>query len=223
MHHASPDEHEHDDLDHEPSREIGEQGHGHAWALNAGEVAESVGSSSTPHVSLFSPGMPTILSEESDNLATESTRVHVGSSSSSNSSRPLATLASVANMTKRTSRMKVSDEQTPIVQLHTKIPPAQKDADDPTTPVDHKRSKDTRGREYTTLTTLSRLFAGESTMPNSRTPSYNQAAGPLYLRGSPHACVASRLHANFAQLQMNPFPFPTTSTLAASSRDGTQI
>ncbi|KAF2638667.1 hypothetical protein P280DRAFT_369380, partial [Massarina eburnea CBS 473.64] len=100
------------------------------------------------------------------------------------SSRPLATLSNVASM-KRNSRLKVSDEQpSPIAQFTPTIPSAQKDADDPTTPPDSRRSRESHGRDYTTLTTLSRLFAGDATMMNSRTPSYSQATGPLYMRAS---------------------------------------
>ncbi|KAF2260662.1 hypothetical protein CC78DRAFT_472290 [Lojkania enalia] len=90
-------------------------------------------------------------------------------------------------MTRRAARLKVSDEQPPIApQYSAQIPRAQKDVDDPTTPLD-RRNQDARGREYTTLTTLSRLFAGDTTIANSRAPSYSQAAGPLYLRASSEA------------------------------------
>jgi hypothetical protein len=70
------------------------------------------------------------------------------------------------------------------VQFSTQIPSAQKATDDPTTPPDSKPTRDSRGREYTTLTTLSRLFAGNDTMPVSRAPSYTHGSGPLYMRGN---------------------------------------
>ncbi|KAF2472536.1 uncharacterized protein BDR25DRAFT_220715 [Lindgomyces ingoldianus] len=112
---------------------------------------------------------------------------------SPNSSRPLAVLASSSAMMKRTARLKVLDEQpTTAAQINTGIERAQKDADDPTTPVDSKKST-ARGRDYTTLT-LSRLFAGDATLPSSRTPSYNQAAGPLYLRSSEAVSLPDHLY-----------------------------
>lgn len=174
--------------------------HGHShnstWDADLADEApnDDAGSSAAPHASLFSPGVPAALPEEgSSRLIADGTRARVsGSSSLSTSSRPLAVLASASNMTRRTARLTVSDEQ-PIAQLSTQIPSAQKDVDDPTTPVDSQRSKETRGREYTTLTTLNRLFAGDTTMPASRTPSYNHATGPLYMRGTfarlPHLLI----------------------------------
>ncbi|KAF2795078.1 hypothetical protein K505DRAFT_205910, partial [Melanomma pulvis-pyrius CBS 109.77] len=96
------------------------------------------------------------------------------------SSRPLASLASVSAMTKHAARLKVSDKQPPIAQFNTQIPQAQKDADDPSTPVDSSSSVDPRAGSYQTLTAL--FSAGD--MPSSRTPSYHQASGPLYLRAS---------------------------------------
>jgi hypothetical protein len=142
------------------------------WSPIADVHTDSHGARPSSPVSLFSP-----------NVVTDPTApARAGSSTSpSNSSRPLATLSGVANM-KRTARLKVSDQQpSPIVQFSARIPSAQKDADDPTTPPDSRRN--TWGRDYSALTTLSRLFAGDGTMPNSRTPSYNQASGPLYMRG----------------------------------------
>ncbi|KAF2870052.1 hypothetical protein BDV95DRAFT_574958 [Massariosphaeria phaeospora] len=164
--HTPADEHEGDAPD--PTSSLGS-----AWTLPS--ESDPDGAASNPHVSLFSSGLGS---------TTSSTHVHVGSSLSSNSSRPLSTLSGVSSMTKRTARLTVSDEQPPSVRFNTQLPSAQKATDDPTTPVDNRRRNDTRGREHTTSTTLSRLFAGDSTMPNSRTPSYNHATGPLYLRAS---------------------------------------
>lgn len=177
-HQAANDDHEERHLNHAPGHQISDQGHVSSWTLvpDAGSA-----DASPPHVSLFSPQMrPESPIERAPNV----TPAHVGGSSSSNSSRPLATLAGAAAM-KRNARRQVLDAQPPpIVQFSSQIPSAQKDADDPTTPPDSSNSREnTRGREYTTLTTLSRLFAGDGTMPSSRTPSYNQASGPLYMRG----------------------------------------
>jgi len=180
-HQAADDDHEERHRHHAPVRHLSEAG-GHVSSWTLVPDAEDSTDSSPPRVSLFSPQMR---SESPVERVPNVTPVHAGSSASpSNSSRPLATLASVASM-KRNARLKVLDAQPPpIAQFSSQIPSAQKDADDPTTPPDSNNSREnTRGREYTTLTTLSRLFAGDGTMPSSRTPSYNQASGPLYVRG----------------------------------------
>ena len=54
---------------------------------------------------------------------------------------------------------------------------AQKDADDPTSPVDRRRP------EPMTLTALTRLFTAQTSPVASRTPSYNHAANPLVPAG----------------------------------------
>lgn len=98
-------------------------------------------------------------------------------------------------MTKRTSRLKLGDDHTPIVQLQTQIPSVQKSGDDPSTPLDMPGKKRTTidliGNEYATITSLSGLFASSASMSNSGAPSYNQATGPLYLRGA-SACLCCR-------------------------------
>jgi hypothetical protein len=94
----------------------------------------------------------------------------------------------MANM-KRTARLKASGSHAPIVQLHTQIPAAMKSGDDPTTPIENTSRKrttmDLARHEQITMTSLSKLF---SEGPHSRAPSYNNATGPLYLRG---ACISS--------------------------------
>ncbi|KAF1976916.1 hypothetical protein BU23DRAFT_15187 [Bimuria novae-zelandiae CBS 107.79] len=152
-----------------------------AWTLVPDDQAQD----RAPRVtSLFSAGRGAALPEGSSEQHTQDAAApHVGGPSPSNSSRPLATLASFANM-KRSQRMRAQEEPSPIAQFSTQIPSAQKTTDDPTTPPDSKPARETRGREYTTLTTLSRLFAGNDTVPDSRTPSYNQATGPLHMRAS---------------------------------------
>ncbi|KAF1952974.1 hypothetical protein CC80DRAFT_596130 [Byssothecium circinans] len=162
---------------HAPANSHHDSGYDEEWPRNAEP-------SSSSRVSLFSPNEPAIVGEASAaRVGDAPVPVHAGSPPP-NSSRPLQTLANIASM-KRNSRLKVSDEQpSPIAQFTPRIPSAQKDADDPTTPPDSRRSRESQGRDYTTLTTLSRLFAGDATMTNSRTPSYNQASGPLYTRAS---------------------------------------
>ncbi|CAI6331944.1 unnamed protein product [Periconia digitata] len=142
-----------------------------AWSPNPDDLPRQ-----TARLSLFSPHVP---ASQSDDPAQ-----HEPDVTSPISSRPLQTLAGVASM-KRNSRLKVSGEQSsPSTHFARRIPSAQKDADDPTTPPDSAKDRESQGREYTTLTTLSRLFAGDATMMNTRTPSYNQATGPLYVRAS---------------------------------------
>ena len=178
---ASDDDHEEHHSHHAPpTHQMGDATDPSSWTLVPNADSDST-DTTAPRVSLFSPQVPP---ESPVERASNVTPVHVANSSPSNSSRPLATLASVASM-KRNARLKALDAQPPpIVQFSSQIPSAQKDADDPTTPPDSNNSRDnTRGREYTTLTTLSRLFAGDGNMPSSRTPSYNQASGPLYMRG----------------------------------------
>jgi hypothetical protein len=129
--------------------------------------------SSAPFVSLFSPNIPSVAPPPpSDSIA--------GSSSSSrgHALRPLPSLTSIPAMTKRTARKKGAVKQAPIAQFNTQIPQALKDVDDPTTPVDSNRGVDPRAGSYQTLRAL---FSTD--VPNSRTPSYQLASGPLYLRG----------------------------------------
>jgi len=189
--------HEADDDSHERRQaQVSEQsGHNasETWPRSAADAAGSAAISRSPHVSLFSPGVPAMSSTSAPEAGVGYARAtHEGSPTPTSSSRPLSSLAAVASMTKRTSRLKLGDDYTPIVQLQTQIPSVQKSGDDPTTPLDTPGKKRTTfdlvGNEYTAITSLSGLFAGGSSMSNSRAPSYNQATGPLYLRGRP-ACV----------------------------------
>jgi hypothetical protein len=211
--------HEADDDDHERRAHQNSE----TWPLSAGQAAGNAAISRSPHVSLFSPGVPAMSPTASPDIGVGYTRPHEGSPSPAGSSRPLSSLAAVASMTKRTSRLRLADEHTPIVQLQTQIPTVQKSGDDPTTPLD------TPGRKRTTIdltgnehTALSRLFADGSTMSNSRALSYNQATGPLYLRGT-SACVArcAIRPTDTEQHPTTPFPYRTTYTPAACSREGT--
>jgi hypothetical protein len=158
------------------------------WPLSAAQAAGSAAIARSPHVSLFSPGVPVVSPTASPAAGVGYARAtHEGSPTPAGPPRPLSSLAAVASMTKRTSRLKLAGDHTPIVQLQTQIPSVQKSGDDPTTPLDTPGKKRTTidliGNEYTAVTTLSRLFADGPSMSNSRAPSYNQATGPLYLRG----------------------------------------
>ncbi|KAJ4988304.1 hypothetical protein SVAN01_06239 [Stagonosporopsis vannaccii] len=185
--------HEADDGDHERRQaqvsEQSGQNAGETWPRSAADAAGAAAMARSPHVSLFSPGVPAISPTASSDAGIGYARAtHEGSPTPTGSSRPLSSLAAVASMTKRTSRLKLGDDYTPIVQLQTQIPSVQKSGDDPTTPLDTPGKKRTTidlvGNEYATVTSLSKLFAGSSSMSNSRAPSYNQATGPLYLRAS---------------------------------------
>ncbi|KAH7119808.1 hypothetical protein B0J11DRAFT_70831 [Dendryphion nanum] len=159
----------------------------------ANETPSTAGASASSHVSLFSPNIHTTSSPRPKPFPVETARPHATSASGSNSSRPLSVFANPPGMTKRTARLAMTDghPHQPIVQLNSHIPSAQKATDDPTTPVDSRHSNEATRREYTTFTTLNRLFAGDTTMSNSRTPSYNQASASeatslpdhLYTRG----------------------------------------
>jgi hypothetical protein len=162
--------------------------HDETWAFASDTPADGAGSSGTPYVSLFSPSEPPVLpSPPPPDVATSSTpRVHVGGFTPPQSSRSIPSLNALANMPKRTSRTNTPDAHPPIVQLHSQIPAAQKSGDDPTTPLEDPTRKrttiDTLNSQQTTMTSLSKLFS-ETTIPHSRAPSYNNATGPLYLRG----------------------------------------
>lgn len=181
--------HEADDDDHGQNR-------AETWPLSAGQAAGHAAMARSPHVSLFSPGVPSMSPTASSDAGIGYARaIHEGTPTPAGPSRPLSSLAAVASMTKRTSRLKLGDDHTPIVQLQTQIPSVQKSGDDPSTPLDMPGKKRTTidliGNEYATITSLSGLFASSASMSNSGAPSYNQATGPLYLRGA-SACLCCR-------------------------------
>ncbi|KAF1999202.1 hypothetical protein P154DRAFT_523431 [Amniculicola lignicola CBS 123094] len=179
-HHASTEDHDTgDDLEHVelPSQTS-------SWELDVtapdpDEAIDGAGPS-TPHVSLFAPGRPLPSSSQSPPQTPKSARALAATLPTAFRS----THTGNPSMTKRPAHPK-AEQHSPMAQMNSQLPRAQKDTDDPTTPVDSKRSREARGQEYTTLTTLSRLFAGDATMmPASRTPSYSQATGPLYVRAT---------------------------------------
>lgn len=194
--HNTPDSHEGDQRyeGRQPQQQhplAASTAHGETWSFDSLPGAEgSSTTASTPHVSLFSPSVPPILPPKSPEPAPSnssgSSRAHVNLFASPNHSRSMPSLGAVANM-KRTARLKLSDAHPPIVQLHTQIPEAQKSGDDPTTPLESPSRKrttmDLMRHERTTMTSLSKLFSETAMMPGSRAPSYNNATGPLYLRG----------------------------------------
>ncbi|OCK79984.1 hypothetical protein K432DRAFT_382601 [Lepidopterella palustris CBS 459.81] len=143
---------------------------------------DTAGPSTSSRPSLFSPGTPSIFSSApstSPIITTDATRPTIMTTSPSSSSRPLATLASTSAIAaRRTARFE--DNASSPSQNNNKLSTAEKDADDPTTPIEGRGS--TERREYTTLTTLSRLFASHTSPDTSRAPSYNQSAGPMYTR-----------------------------------------
>jgi hypothetical protein len=189
----TPDSQDSDDLSHERHQHPPASTLSETWNFSSVAPAPVSGGDSpvtVPQVSLFSPSVPAILPTAAPEVGTGSTRAHVSAYGPPSSSRsPLPSLGSVANMSKRTARLKVSGSHPPIVQLHTQIPQAQKSGDDPTTPLDNTgRKRTTMDRvssEQTTMTSLSKLFS-DTTMSGSRAPSYNNATGPLYLRGMLH-------------------------------------
>lgn len=164
-------------LDHEAQEQVEGPSNDGAWDMVDQESIENAGASTTPHISLFSPGVPAV--------QPSSSRVHMPSFSPLASSRSMPSLANIASMTKRISRFKVSDQHSPIVQLHTGIDQAQKSGDDPTTPLEGSSRKrttlDLMASEQAMRTDISSLFSDSAA---SRAPSYSNATGPLYTRGN---------------------------------------
>jgi len=99
----------------------------------------------------------------------------------------MPSLVNHVSMAKRPARQHALDERAPIVQLQTQIDRAQKSADDPTTPLEdqgrRRTTLDLMRSEHAVRTDISRLFSESATVSGSRAPSYNNATGPLYLRG----------------------------------------
>lgn len=168
-------------LDHEAQGQLEGPSHDGTWDMVDQDAVESAGPSTTPHVTLFSPGVPAVQPSTS--------RVHMPSFSPLASSRSMPSLANIASMTKRISRFKVSDQHSPIVQLHTGIDQAQKSGDDPTTPLESSSRKrttlDLMASEQAVRSEIGSLF---SDSVGSRAPSYSNATGPLYTRGNYSFC-----------------------------------
>lgn len=153
-----------------------------SWSFDNGTGApQDTGPTNAPRPSLFSSGPPSRFpstTPPASSSANEPPRSLLRAASSSNLSRPLAALAGSAAGSTRTARF---DENTPaILQNDEEVPRAEKDAEDPTIALDNRRSLERR--EYTTLTTLSRLFASQTSPDVSRAPSYAQGMGPLRRR-----------------------------------------
>ncbi|KAF2848648.1 hypothetical protein T440DRAFT_469992 [Plenodomus tracheiphilus IPT5] len=151
-----------------------------------GHVASAAASGSTPYVSLFSPHVPATQPTIMPDFGVGPSRVHGETYATLGTSRSMPSLANIASMTKRTSRLKISDEQAPIVQLQTRIEQAQKSADDPTTPLETegriRTTMDLMRAEHTVRADISMLFSESVAVSGSRAPSYSNATGPLYLR-----------------------------------------
>lgn len=185
--HQPPTGHGNNNLDHENEPQIGGLERNETWPLGEGERTEGgAGSSSTPYVSLFSPNVPAIPPSAPSDVP-DSPRAHVSHSRSLSYSRSMPSLANYSSMTSRASRAHGQEERPPIVQLQTRIDQAQKSADDPNTPLEEQGKRrttlDLMRTEHSVRTDISRLFSESAAMPGTRAPSYNNATGPLYLRG----------------------------------------
>lgn len=171
----------------------------------AAAASSSLSSSSTPYVSLFSPHVSTTPPTIMPDFGAGPSMVHEETYATLTASRSMASLDNMASMTKRTSRLKVSDEQLPIVQLQTRIEQAQKSADDPTTPLEtqgrRRTTMDLMRTEHSVRTDISRLFSESVAGAGSRAPSYSNATGPLYLRGTPSALTWTTKCVNDALMQ----------------------
>jgi hypothetical protein len=182
-----PTDHGCSNFDHDAQPQTGGLSRGETWPLGEGDRTEGgAGSSSTPYVSLFSPNVPAIPPSAPSDL-TGSPRTHANHSRSLSYSRSMPSLANYSSMTSRASRNHISDDRPPIVQLQTQIDRAQKSADDPNTPLEEpgrrRTTLDLMQTEHSVRTDISRLFSESAAMPGTRAPSYNNATGPLYLRG----------------------------------------
>jgi hypothetical protein len=185
--HQPPTGHGSSNLDHDAESQIGGLERNGTWPSGEGERTEGgAGSSDTPYVSLFSPNVPAIPPSAPSDL-TGNPRTHVSHSRSLSYSRSMPSLANYSSMTSRASRAHNPDDRPPIVQLQTQIDRAQKSADDPTTPLEEhgkrRTTLDLMRSEHSVRTDISRLFSESAAMPGTRAPSYNNATGPLYLRG----------------------------------------
>ena len=176
-------------VDHEDQTQIAGLNRSGTWASGEGQRADGgdPGSRTTPYVSLFSPHIPAIPPSVPSESAGSSRGTHASHTRSLSYSRSMPSLANHVSMAKRPARQHASDERTPIVQLQTQIDRAQKSADDPTTPLEdqgrRRTTLDLMRSEHTVRTDISRLFSESATVSGSRAPSYNNATGPLYLRG----------------------------------------
>ncbi|KAI2477437.1 BTB domain containing protein [Pyrenophora tritici-repentis] len=188
--HQPPTTHASSNIEHEDQAQIGGLNRSGTWASGESQRAEGgvgASSSSTPYVSLFSPDIPALPPSEPPEPVGSSRGTHASHIRSLSYSRSMPSLANHVNMAKRPARQHASDERAPIVQLQTQIDRAQKSADDPTTPLEEQGRRrttlDLMRSEHAVRTDISRLFSESAAVSGSRAPSYNNATGPLYLRG----------------------------------------
>lgn len=161
-----------------------------ADAVGGASASATPSATATPHVSLFSPHVPAAPPSLPLDSSPAPSRAQVGAYGalrSLSSSRSMPSLANIAGMTRRTARLNALEERPPIVQLQTRIDQAQKSADDPNTPLEpdtgRRTTMDLMRGEHSVRTDISRLFSESVAGSGSRAPSYNNATGPLYLRG----------------------------------------
>ncbi|KAK4944144.1 hypothetical protein LTR66_014539, partial [Elasticomyces elasticus] len=144
--------------------------------------------SSIPRPSIFSSGSNPLFSSAPARPTLRNIDPQDSSSAegSSPAPRPLAALAASSPATRRA---RFEDEVRATVDRR-RLPKAEKDADDPTTP--ERRSS---RYDASTVSTLSRLFAVQAAVSpvSSRAPSYNTQLANPYTRGKPCRC---RLSAN---------------------------
>lgn len=134
----------------------------------------------TPNRSIFSPGPPT------SSLSVTSAQAPMSATTTTGTSHPLAALNSPPSSDSRSRCAAVKDESSVDSDRdnRTSVPTAEKDVDDPTTPIDHMAHFQMRANN--TPRTLNRLFAATSSAAPSRQPSFNLALDYTRGEGSLH-------------------------------------
>ncbi|KAI9818927.1 MAG: hypothetical protein M1827_007748 [Pycnora praestabilis] len=127
----------------------------------------------TPARSIFSTGPPT------SSLSANTAQASMSATLSSSSSRPLSALRT--NSTGASRRAQPYQNGHSVSFATSRIPRAEKEVDDPSTPIERSSSAERRGHH--TPTALTRLFAAPDTP--SRQPSFHRtASGTPYIRAS---------------------------------------
>ncbi|TKA61366.1 hypothetical protein B0A49_09123, partial [Cryomyces minteri] len=146
--------------------------------------AECGSSNHRPSASIFSPAPPSIFSSghgrpPSFNINVDTSNGSTGGTTLPESLLPSAPPTASSSAARRAMRL---EDEVRATSERRRLPRAEKDADDPSTPIKARESMDRQ--EPTTLTTLSRLFAAQAvTSPtSSRAPSYTVAPPTTYIR-----------------------------------------
>lgn len=181
-------------------------------------TSDGFAGNTTPNPSIFSNGSPYRGEASTTSPTPQISIVPSTSSQAADSARhwdpqgPLSTLATAVGSS--TQRRSESDDEVRATIGRRRLPRVEKDADDPTTPV---QDRHVLGRqESTTLTTLSRLFAVQTRASpgNSRSASYNapvafQRPDPTETRSLPdHLFTRGLLTGRHSDITVHAFGCP---------------